>query len=55
LPKLRDALEVLRGHVLAAEALVAGYRLAFLVAAGIASLGVVAALYFFRQAKDFDT
>jgi EmrB/QacA subfamily drug resistance transporter len=39
----------------AAEALVAGYRLAFLVAAGIASLGVVAALYFFRQAKDFDT
>ena len=39
----------------AAEALVAGYRLAFLVAAGIASLGVVAALYFFREAKDFDT
>src|ERR671910_1285177 len=38
-----------------AEVLVAGYRLAFLVAAGIASLGVVAALYFFRQAKDFDT
>ena len=35
----------------AAEALVAGYRLAFLVAAGVASLGVVAALYFFRQAK----
>jgi EmrB/QacA subfamily drug resistance transporter len=35
----------------AAEALVAGYRLAFLVAAGIASLGVVAALYFFRQVK----
>ena len=34
-----------------AEALVAGYRLAFLVAAGVASLGVVAALYFFRQAK----
>ena len=31
-----------------AEALVAGYRLAFLVAAGVASLGVVAALYFFR-------
>ena len=31
------------------------YRLAFLVAAGIVSLGVVAALYFFRQAKDFDT
>ena len=30
------------------EALVAGYRLAFLVAAGVASLGVVAALYFFR-------
>ena len=39
----------------AAEALVASYRLAFLVAAGIVSLGVVAALYFFRQAKDFDT
>jgi EmrB/QacA subfamily drug resistance transporter len=35
----------------AAVALVAGYRLAFLVAAGVASLGVVAALYFFRQAK----
>jgi EmrB/QacA subfamily drug resistance transporter len=35
----------------AAEALVAGYRLAFLVAAGVASLGVVAALYFFRKAK----
>jgi MFS family permease len=33
------------------EALVAGYRFAFLVAAGVASLGVVAALYFFRQAK----
>ena len=32
-----------------AEALVAGYRLAFLVAAGVASLGVVAALYFFRR------
>ena len=31
-----------------AEALVAGYRLAFLVAASVASLGVVAALYFFR-------
>jgi hypothetical protein len=30
---------------------VAGYRLAFLVTAGVASLGVVAALYFFRQAK----
>ena len=29
----------------------AGYRLAFLVAAGVASLGVAAALYFFRQAK----
>jgi EmrB/QacA subfamily drug resistance transporter len=39
----------------AAEALVAGYRLAFLVAAGVASLGVVAALYFFRQAKNLDT
>ena len=35
----------------AAEALVAGYRLAFLVAAGVASLGMVAALYFVRQAK----
>ena len=34
-----------------AEALVAGYRLAFLVAAGVASLGVVAALYFFREAE----
>ena len=34
-----------------AEALVAGYRLAFLVAAGVASLGVVAALYFFRRAE----
>lgn len=34
-----------------AEALVAGYRLAFLVAAGVASLGVMAALCFFRQAK----
>jgi EmrB/QacA subfamily drug resistance transporter len=39
----------------AAEALVAGYRLAFLAAAGVASLGVVAALYFFRQAKNLDT
>jgi EmrB/QacA subfamily drug resistance transporter len=38
-----------------AEALVAGYRLAFLVAAGVASLGVVAALYFFRQVKNLDT
>jgi MFS family permease len=38
----------------AAEALVAGYRLAFLVAAGVASLGMVAALYFFRQAKNLD-
>ena len=34
-----------------AEALVAGYRLAFFVAAGVASLGVAAALYFFRGAK----
>jgi hypothetical protein len=32
-----------------AAALVAGYRFAFLVAAGVASLGMVAALYFFRQ------
>jgi EmrB/QacA subfamily drug resistance transporter len=39
----------------AAEALVAGYRLAFLVAAGVASLGVVSALYFFRQDKNLDT
>src|ERR687889_730133 len=36
----------------AAEALVAGYRLAFLAAAGVASLGVAAALFFFRQAKE---
>jgi sugar phosphate permease len=35
-----------------AEALVSGYRFAFLVAAGVASLGVVAALYFLRQAKE---
>ena len=34
-----------------AEALVAGYRFAFFLAAGVAALGVVAALYFFRQAK----
>jgi MFS family permease len=34
-----------------AEALVAGYRFTFLVAAGVASLGMVAALYFFRQIK----
>lgn len=33
----------------------AGGRLAFLVAAGIVSLGEVSALYFFREAKDFDT
>src|SRR5215217_3291111 len=39
----------------AAEALVAGYRLAFLVAAGVASLGMVAALCFFHQAKNLDT
>jgi EmrB/QacA subfamily drug resistance transporter len=39
----------------AAEALVAGYRLAFLVAAGVASLGMVAALCFFRRAKNLDT
>jgi EmrB/QacA subfamily drug resistance transporter len=43
------------GAQTAGEALVAGYRLAFLVAAGVASLGVVAALYFFRQAKNLDT
>ena len=35
-----------------AEALVAGYRLAFFLAAGVAALGVVAALNFFRQAKE---
>ena len=35
----------------AAEALVAGYRLAFLVAAGVASLGMAAALYLFRRAQ----
>jgi len=34
-----------------AEALVAGYRLAFLVAAGAALFGVVAALYFFRRTE----
>jgi EmrB/QacA subfamily drug resistance transporter len=34
-----------------AEALVAGYRLAFLAAAGVASLGMAAALYFFRRTK----
>jgi hypothetical protein len=37
----------------AAETLVAGYRLAFLAAAGVASLGV-AALYFFRQTKKLE-
>ncbi|HET9928824.1 MAG TPA: MFS transporter [Rubrobacter sp.] len=35
----------------AAAALVAGYRLAFLVAAGVASLGMVASLCLFRRAK----
>jgi MFS family permease len=39
----------------ASEALVAGYRLAFFLAAGIASVGVVAALHFFREAKNHDT
>lgn len=39
------------GPGLGAEALVAGYRLAFLVAAGVASLGVVAALFFLRDAQ----
>jgi MFS family permease len=34
-----------------AEALVAGYRFAFFLAASVAALGVVAALYFFRQVK----
>ena len=33
------------------EALVAGYRLAFLVAAGVASLGVLAALGLIRRAE----
>jgi hypothetical protein len=33
------------------EALVAGYRLAFLVAAGVASLGVLAALGLIRGAE----
>ena len=41
----------LSGGSESAEALVAGYRLAFLAAAGVASLGVVAALYLFRQTK----
>jgi len=39
------------GAAAGAEALVAGYRLAFLVAAGVAALGVVAALCFFRRAE----
>jgi EmrB/QacA subfamily drug resistance transporter len=39
----------------ASEALVAGYRLAFFLAAGVASVGVVAALHFFREAKNHDT
>jgi EmrB/QacA subfamily drug resistance transporter len=39
----------------ASEALVAGYRLAFFLAAGVASVGVVAALHFFREAKYRDT
>jgi hypothetical protein len=34
-----------------AEALVAGYRFAFLLAAGVASLGVVAALCLLQQAR----
>jgi len=34
-----------------AEALVAGYRFAFFLAAGVASLGVVAALWLLRAAK----
>ncbi len=34
-----------------AEAVVAGYRFAFLVAAGVASLGVVVAQYFLRKPK----
>ena len=36
-----------------AEALVAGYRFAFLLAAGVASLGVVAALCLLQQARTF--
>jgi hypothetical protein len=34
-----------------AEALVAGYRIAFFLAAGVASLGAVAALCLLRKAK----
>ena len=44
--------EALSGGVASrAEALVAGYRFAFLLAAGVASLGVVAALCLLRQAR----
>jgi hypothetical protein len=39
----------------AGEALVAGYRLVFLVAAGVASLGVEVALYYFRKEENLDT
>ena len=39
------------GSELGADALVAGYRLAFLVAAGVASLGMVAALSLLRGAE----
>ncbi len=39
------------GSELGADALVAGYRLAFLAAAGVASLGVVAALFFLRDTQ----
>jgi hypothetical protein len=39
------------GALSGAEALVAGYRFAFLLAAGVASAGVVAALGLLRGAK----
>ena len=39
------------GDLSGGEALVAGYRFAFFLAAGVAALGVVAALYFFRQVR----
>ena len=46
--------EALSGGVASrAEALVAGYRFAFLLAAGVASLGVVAALCLLQQARTF--
>ncbi len=39
------------GSVPEAQALVAGYRLAFFLAAGVASLGVVAAFHLLRGTK----